>query len=87
MKALARRHVADAKLHAVDLASGGLAELGKPAGYVARQVAGWTARYAAARTDDVPAMDTVAGWCGGLGLALVGAWLVGRWDDLAQPPP
>jgi undecaprenyl-diphosphatase len=31
-------------------------------------------------------MDMVAGWCGGLGLALVGAWLVGRWDDQAQPP-
>jgi membrane-associated phospholipid phosphatase len=31
-------------------------------------------------------VDTPAGWPEGLGWALVGAWLVGRWDDLTQAP-
>ena len=34
----------------------------RPEGYVERQVKGWTERYQAARTDDVPAMDAVAPW-------------------------
>jgi len=50
------------RLHAVDYQAAGLADLGKPAGYVARQVSGWISRYANARTDDVPAMDQVARW-------------------------
>jgi aminoglycoside phosphotransferase (APT) family kinase protein len=50
------------RLHAVDYEAAGLADLGKPAGYVARQVTGWISRYANARTDDVPAMDQVARW-------------------------
>ena len=54
-----------AKLHAIDYRSGGLSELGKPAGYVARQVTGWTTRYTNARTDDVAAMDNVAAWLAG----------------------
>jgi aminoglycoside phosphotransferase (APT) family kinase protein len=49
-------------LHAVDYAAAGLGELGKPAGYVERQVAGWTERYHGARTDDIPAIDEVAAW-------------------------
>jgi aminoglycoside phosphotransferase (APT) family kinase protein len=36
--------------------------LGKPLGYVQRQVEGWTARYEKSRTDDVPAMETLAKW-------------------------
>jgi aminoglycoside phosphotransferase (APT) family kinase protein len=50
------------ELHAVDPVAAGLAELGRPAGYVQRQVAGWTDRYARARTDDVPDMERLAGW-------------------------
>lgn len=50
-----------AGLHAVDVKSAGLAELGRP-GYVERQVAGWTKRWRASRTDDVPEMDEVAVW-------------------------
>jgi len=49
-------------LHAIDYAGCGLADLGKPDGYVARQVEGWTRRYAAARTDDIPSVDVVASW-------------------------
>ena len=49
-------------LHAVDPAAAGLADFGKPQGYVQRQVSGWTERYARARTDDVPDMERLAGW-------------------------
>jgi aminoglycoside phosphotransferase (APT) family kinase protein len=51
-----------ADLHAVDYAAAGLSELGKPAGYIERQVRGWTERYAAAQTDDIPAVAEVAAW-------------------------
>ena len=48
-----------ADLHALDYGAIGLGDLGKPEGYVARQVTGWTKRYAASRTDDVPAGHSV----------------------------
>jgi aminoglycoside phosphotransferase (APT) family kinase protein len=51
-----------AELHAVDPAAAGLGDLGRPAGYVERQVAGWTERWNNARTDDVPAVDRAARW-------------------------
>lgn len=50
------------ELHTLDYRAVGLGDLGKPEGYVARQVQGWTQRYHDARTDDVPAMDKVAHW-------------------------
>jgi aminoglycoside phosphotransferase (APT) family kinase protein len=51
-----------ARLHTLDYRSAGLGDLGKPQGYVGRQVTGWTNRYAAARTDDAPAAERVARW-------------------------
>ena len=51
-----------ADLHAFDWRAAGLEKIARPDGYVARQVGGWTARYAAARTDDVPALERVAAW-------------------------
>ncbi len=36
--------------------------LGKPLGYVQRQVEGWTARYEKAKTDDVPSVEQLAKW-------------------------
>ncbi|HZY05050.1 MAG TPA: phosphotransferase family protein [Anaeromyxobacteraceae bacterium] len=51
-----------AELHGVDLARTGLASTGKPQGYVGRQVAGWTERYARARTDEIPQIEAVAAW-------------------------
>ena len=50
------------ELHALDPAALGLADFGKPAGYVARQVAGWTRRLAAAKTGEHAALDQVAAW-------------------------
>jgi aminoglycoside phosphotransferase (APT) family kinase protein len=49
-------------LHAVDFAAAGLGELGKPAGYVERQVTGWTERYRGSQTDDIPAITEIAAW-------------------------
>src|SRR5689334_19944128 len=51
-----------AAIHALDYEAAGLGDLGHPAGYAARQVQGWTARYARARTDDIPEIAQAAGW-------------------------
>jgi aminoglycoside phosphotransferase (APT) family kinase protein len=51
-----------AAIHAVDYAAAGLADLGKPEGYVERQVSGWTKRYADSQTDDVPEVGQASAW-------------------------
>lgn len=55
------------RLHALDAAP--FAAFGRPAseggGYVARQVAGWTRRYAAARTETVPDLERALAWMAG----------------------
>jgi aminoglycoside phosphotransferase (APT) family kinase protein len=51
-----------AELHAVDFQAAGLGDLGRPTGYAARQVDGWTKRYRRAETDEVPDADRVAAW-------------------------
>ena len=48
--------------HALDYRTLGLAELGKPDGYVQRQVEGWTKRYHGSQTDDVPVVEQVTRW-------------------------
>jgi aminoglycoside phosphotransferase (APT) family kinase protein len=50
------------KLHAIDYKGIGLESLGKPEGYVERQVAGWSARYRDARTPDAPDYERVMAW-------------------------
>lgn len=52
-------------LHAIDYRAAGLADFGKPEGYVERQVRGWIGRFNQARTDDAPEMDRVAAWLTG----------------------
>jgi aminoglycoside phosphotransferase (APT) family kinase protein len=47
-------------LHGVDPADVDLADLGKPEGFVVRQIDGWTRRWHAAATRNVPDMDRVA---------------------------
>jgi aminoglycoside phosphotransferase (APT) family kinase protein len=49
-------------LHAVDFEAAGLGDLGRPAGYVERQVKGWTQRYFGSQTDEIPAVDQLAAW-------------------------
>lgn len=51
-----------ADLHAVDPAAAGLDGLGRGEGYVARQVEGWSRRYVAARTHNVPSFKKVMRW-------------------------
>jgi aminoglycoside phosphotransferase (APT) family kinase protein len=51
-----------ARLHGLDYRALGLAELGRPEAYVARQVEGWTNRYATAYTADAPPAAAVTGW-------------------------
>jgi aminoglycoside phosphotransferase (APT) family kinase protein len=51
-----------AQLHGLDYRSAGLGDLGKPEGYVARQVAGWSRRYRDAQTNESPEMDELASW-------------------------
>ncbi len=50
------------ELHQLDITAPELARLGKPDGYVERQLNGWTERYRKAKTDDVPDIDFVADW-------------------------
>ena len=54
-----------ADLHALDYKAAGLGDLGKPEGYVARQVTGWIERYAKSQTGDLPAMERAARWLAG----------------------
>jgi aminoglycoside phosphotransferase (APT) family kinase protein len=51
-----------ADLHRVDTTSPAIAALGKPEGYVPRQVAGWTRRYQDAKTHDFAEMDALGPW-------------------------
>ena len=50
------------EIHCLDYESAGLHELGHPAGYVRRQIDGWTRRYFNARTDEVPSVERLAAW-------------------------
>lgn len=51
-----------ARLHKVDYAQAGLADFGRPQGYVQRQVEGWSQRFAKAKTDDVPGCEAIMQW-------------------------
>jgi aminoglycoside phosphotransferase (APT) family kinase protein len=50
------------EIHDLDWKAAGLGDLGKPDGYVERQVRGWADRYAKAKTDDVPTVDRLGAW-------------------------
>jgi aminoglycoside phosphotransferase (APT) family kinase protein len=51
-----------AALHSIDVERAGLAHLGKPGGFVERQVRGWTERWQRSRIDPLPEMDSLAEW-------------------------
>lgn len=50
------------ELHSLELENSGLIKLGKPEGYVQRQVEGWSDRYFRAKTNEIPEMEKVAEW-------------------------
>ncbi len=66
--------------------------LGRPLGYVQRQVEGWTARWEKSRTDDVPSVESLAKWLGAHQPGESGACLIHndfKYDNLildAQQP-
>jgi aminoglycoside phosphotransferase (APT) family kinase protein len=49
-------------LHAVDVIRPPLSTMGRPEGYVERQVTGWTQRYFNAKTDEIPGVEAAAAW-------------------------
>jgi aminoglycoside phosphotransferase (APT) family kinase protein len=50
------------QLHQLDIKSTGLDQLGKPEGYVQRQVEGWIKRYRNAQTDEIAGMNEAVEW-------------------------
>jgi aminoglycoside phosphotransferase (APT) family kinase protein len=51
-----------AALHGLDYTALGLGELGKPQGYVERQVRGWMERYQGSKTYDLPEVEPLSVW-------------------------
>jgi len=51
-----------ATLHTLDYRAVGLGGLGKPEGYIERQITGWAKRYKKAQTDLWPEFDETAAW-------------------------
>jgi aminoglycoside phosphotransferase (APT) family kinase protein len=90
MRSLAENFIENlVELHALDYAAAGLADLGKPDGYVTRQIEGWTKRYQNARTDDIPDMDRLARWLADHLPAESGACLIHndyKYDNLVLAP-
>jgi aminoglycoside phosphotransferase (APT) family kinase protein len=77
------------RLHRVDVAAAGLADLGRGPGYVHRQIAGWSSRYRAARTDNVGDFESVMAWLDAEQPADVGSCLIHgdyRLDNLVLNP-
>lgn len=50
------------RLHHVDYAAAGLSDLGKPEGYLERQVRGWIERYYGSKTHDYPEVEKISSW-------------------------
>ena len=50
------------RLHALDYESVGLGDLGKPQGYLERQVRGWTERYHGSKTHELPEVERLSAW-------------------------
>jgi aminoglycoside phosphotransferase (APT) family kinase protein len=51
-----------ADLHLIDTDRNGLTALGKPRGFVERQVRGWSERWKGSQTTELPVMDQLARW-------------------------
>jgi aminoglycoside phosphotransferase (APT) family kinase protein len=51
-----------ARLHGLDFAAIGLGDLGKPEGYMERQVRGWIERYYGSKTHELPEVERIAEW-------------------------
>jgi aminoglycoside phosphotransferase (APT) family kinase protein len=49
-------------LHSIDVSQPPISAIGKPAGFLERQLSGWFGRWQRARTRDLPAMDRLMEW-------------------------
>jgi aminoglycoside phosphotransferase (APT) family kinase protein len=54
-----------ANLHLISIENTALEALGRPEGYVDRQVDGWIGRYTKSQTDEIEVMDSIAHWLAG----------------------
>jgi aminoglycoside phosphotransferase (APT) family kinase protein len=50
------------RLHSIDTSPPALASLGRPKGFVERQVRGWAERWDRAKTEELPDMDRIVRW-------------------------
>ncbi len=78
-----------ATLHGLDLEAAGLGDLGKPEGYVERQVTGWAKRYQRVQTDGWAELDQTAAWLHAHIPEAAGASLVHndyKYDNLVLDP-
>jgi len=50
------------QLHSIDVSEPGLSSLGKPEGFVERQVRGWAERWNRAKTEELSEMDRIVRW-------------------------
>ncbi|MGH7600307.1 MAG: phosphotransferase family protein, partial [bacterium] len=76
-------------IHRVDYVKAGLRELGKPEGYIERQIRGWTQRYQNARTDNIPDIERAIEWLDANQPKEFGAALIHndyKYDNLALDP-
>src|SRR5258708_5821387 len=80
-----------AGLHAVDYEALGLGDLGKPAGFVERQIEGWHQRWQAAKSEEAeaPEMEAVYAWLKAHVPAPAGWWpsSIGIWPRWATRSP
>jgi aminoglycoside phosphotransferase (APT) family kinase protein len=51
-----------ARLHGIDYTAIGLADFGKPVGYLERQVRGWIERYHGSKTQEIPEVEKISRW-------------------------
>ena len=77
------------RLHSLDYKAIGLGDLGKPQGYLQRQVRGWIERYNASRTHDLPEAARISTWLQARIPASVDATLIHndyKYDNLVLDP-
>ncbi|GIW37024.1 MAG: phosphotransferase family protein [Meiothermus sp.] len=77
------------ELHGLDYAKAGLADLGRPEGYVERQVRGWAERYQKARTEEISGMERAMAWLAAQMPPVSGAALIHndfKYDNLMFAP-
>ncbi len=90
MRALSENFVDNlVDIHQIDHQAAGLGDLGRPEGYVRRQIEGWTRRYHHTRTDDVPDVERAAAWLADRMPQQVGAVLIHndyKYDNLVLDP-